>query len=318
MQSFIGSVWTIDVGDVRPLGADALLDPARARVRLAERRLAADREREVGDEARRRCGGSAARAAAGRSRRERSARRARSPRDVVRRRFPPPPPPSGSRCVWTETTSGTSSRIACSTSSAIACASSSERSAGSLRWSESSVPVASGDGGDVVHLAHARHAERGRVRALAHGADRLRPARRGRRRPPPAARSARRARPRRRRRAPGAAPRRRETPITTSANLRPAAWRIRRRRSSTGGSIASIAWRAASSASAGARSMSTSMLRRMRRPAAPRTSTATKSAATASPFGWPARARSSPTRTANEPARSLAKWSAFEASAALW
>ena len=29
------------------------------------------------------------------------------------------------------------------------------------------------DGGDVVHLAHARHAERGRVRALAHGADRL-------------------------------------------------------------------------------------------------------------------------------------------------
>ena len=64
--------------------------------------------------------------------------------------------------------------------------------------------------------------------------------------------------------------------------------------------------------------MSTSMLRRMRRPAAARTSTATNSAATASPFGWPARARSSPARTANEPARSLAKWSAFEASAALW
>ena len=29
------------------------------------------------------------------------------------------------------------------------------------------------DGGDVVHLAHARHAERRRVRALAHGAGRL-------------------------------------------------------------------------------------------------------------------------------------------------
>ena len=60
------------------------------------------------------------------------------------------------------------------------------------------------------------------------------------------------------------------------------------------------------------------MLRRMSRTAATRTRSATKSAARASPFGWPARASSSPTSTASEPARSLAKWSAFEASATLW
>src|SRR5581483_2296075 len=47
---------------------------------------------------------------------------------------------SGSRCVWTEVTSGTAERIASSTSSAISWASSSERSPGSLMWSETSVP----------------------------------------------------------------------------------------------------------------------------------------------------------------------------------
>src|SRR5487761_1559585 len=47
---------------------------------------------------------------------------------------------SGSRCVWTAATSGTASTIARSTSSAIACASSSERSPGSFRCSETSVP----------------------------------------------------------------------------------------------------------------------------------------------------------------------------------
>ena len=70
-----------------------------------------------------------------------------------------------------------------------------------------------------------------------------------------------------------------ETPMTMSAKCRPPAWRIRRRRSCTLGSSLAIAARAASSASAGTRSMSTSMFRFMRRPAATRTSIATRSAA---------------------------------------
>ncbi len=53
------------------------------------------------------------------------------------------------------------------------------------------------------------------------------------------------------------------------------------------------------------------------RAAASRTSTPTKSAATASARGCPRAANTSPTSTAADPARSLAKWSAFEASAAL-
>ena len=64
--------------------------------------------------------------------------------------------------------------------------------------------------------------------------------------------------------------------------------------------------------------MSTSMFRFMRRPAAISTSIATRSAATASPSSQPARASKRPMKTATEPAMSLAKWSAFEASAGLW
>src|SRR5690348_6570499 len=105
--------------------------------------------------------------------------------------------------------------------------------------------------------------------------------------------------------------------MTTSANTRPAAWRMRSRRSWGAGLSPTIACRAASSASAGARSMSTSTFRRISLAAASRTSTATSSAATASTRGWPARTSSRPTSTASEPPRSLPKWSAFEASAGL-
>ncbi len=63
--------------------------------------------------------------------------------------------------------------------------------------------------------------------------------------------------------------------------------------------------------------MSTSTLRRMSRKDALRTSTATKSAATESPPAHPARATARPPSTAIEPARSVPKWSAFDASAAL-
>ena len=72
------------------------------------------------------------------------------------------------------------------------------------------------------------------------------------------------------------------------------------------------------SASAGARSISTSTLS-AHQPRSPRaiTSTPTNSAAIESPSAYPARATSSPTSTASEPARSLPKCSAFEASAAL-
>ena len=92
---------------------------------------------------------------------------------------------------------------------------------------------------------------------------------------------------------------------------------MRRRRSCTVGRSPTIAWRAASSASAGARSISTSTLRRISRAAAINTSAATKSAATASAPGCPARTSRRPKRTATEPARSLPKWSAFDASAGL-
>ena len=146
---------------------------------------------------------------------------------------------------------------------------------------------------------------------------RLRRARRGRRRRFPAARRGRPPRrcPRRRGPGPTAAPG--ETPITTSVNVRPAASRRRRRRTSTGGSSAAIAARAARTASAGARSISTSTFRRISRIAAAITRNATKSAATESPSGQPPRTASRPQSTASVPARSLPKWSAFDASAGL-
>ncbi len=67
--------------------------------------------------------------------------------------------------------------------------------------------------------------------------------------------------------------------MTTSAKYRPAACRMRSRRSSTGGSIAAMARRAVASSSAGTRSMSTSTFRRISRTAATRTIAATISAA---------------------------------------
>ena len=92
-----------------------------------------------------------------------------------------------------------------------------------------------------------------------------------------------------------------ETPMTTSANVRPPAWRRRSRRTTTGGSSRSIAARAATTASAGARSISTSTLRRISRTAATTTRKATNSAAIESPSGKPARAASRPPRTAMVP-----------------
>ena len=58
-------------------------------------------------------------------------------------------------------------------------------------------------------------------------------------------------------------------------------------------------------------------MRRISRAAAISTSAATKSAATESAPGWPARTSRRPKSTATEPARSLPKWSAFDASAGL-
>ena len=73
--------------------------------------------------------------------------------------------------------------------------------------------------------------------------------------------------------------------MTTSAKWRPAARRIRSRRSCTPGSSSSIAASAASRADDGERSMSTSTFPWISRAAAVRTSTLTKSAAIASPSG---------------------------------
>src|SRR5215468_8467013 len=93
---------------------------------------------------------------------------------------------------------------------------------------------------------------------------------------------------------------------------------MRTRDKVTAGSMPSIAAMAAASASAGARSISTSMLRFIKREAASRTSTATNSAAAESARGYPARTRISPNSTATEPKRSLPKCSALAPSAALW
>ena len=136
------------------------------------------------------------------------------------------------------------------------------------------------------------------------------PARRGRRRRCRAARARPPPRPRRPRRDPGRRPRPGGTPITTSANWRPAGLahaqaaqldrRVDRRRSPRV---------AAASASAGARSMSTSTFRsHQARRAGEHERRATNSAAIESPLGVAGTARrTSPTSTATEPTRSLAE-----------
>ena len=153
-------------------------------------------------------------------------------------------------------------RIARSTCSAIACASSSDRSPGSFRWSESSRPAStattltlctSRTRGTASAAACARSrtacsSPRGSTwtttSASGSAACTARSTSSAAAWPWPTACS-------------------RETPITTSAKYRPAAWRIRSRRSSTGGSIAAIARRAVASSLAGTRSISTSTLRRI-------------------------------------------------------
>ena len=158
-----------------------------------------------------------------------------------------------------------------------------------------------------MYLAHARHAERRRVRALAHGADRLLRLDvdddiRLRQRVLHGALDVVGGRVTLAHRRVGGDTDHDVRELAASGLPHPQAPQLDRE-----DWTARIAWRAASSASAGARSMSTPMLRRMRRKAATRTRSATKSAASASPFGWPARASSSPTSTATEPARSLPK-----------
>ena len=95
--------------------------------------------------------------------------------------------------------------------------------------------------------------------------------------------------------------------MTTSAKWRPAELRSLSRRSSTGGSTPAIAARAASCASDGVVSISTSMFERIRRDAASRTSTATKSAASESALPYPPATRARPISTATDPARSPPK-----------
>jgi hypothetical protein len=131
--------------------------------------------------------------------------------------------------------------------------------------------------GDVVHLAHTRHAERRCLCAFANAArfigldvhDHI-AARKGRLHGLLDAVGGRVALAHR---LPGG------TPITTSANWRPPASRMRNRFRSTTGRMSAIAARAAASASAGTRSISTSTFVRIRRAAAMSTSAATNRAA---------------------------------------
>src|SRR5438105_3132251 len=190
---------------------------------------------------------------------------------------PGPGSASGSRCVCTAVTPSTESWIARSTSLAIACASSSVSSPGSLRCSETSV---SGPTWRTLTLWISR--TRGTCIAAAWARSRIASSPgsgstwtttslSGSARWTASSTASAAACP-----CSTAAPG--GTPITTSAKCRPAAWRIRRRRSSTAGRSRAIASVATSCASAGTRSMSTSTFRRISRPAARRTSTATSSA----------------------------------------
>ena len=194
----------------------------------------------------------------------------------------PRPPRRAARGASAPLHLGHAASIARSTSFATACASSSDSSPGSFRWSETSGAVADVTRTVTLCTSRTRADRAARRPAPARGAPRRpRAARRGRRRRSPAARAARPPRPRRPRRGPARPP-------------RPARDADRRRRRSDGrppGAAAAGAGRprasssrdrlarAASCASLGARSMSTSTFRRISRPAAKRTSTATNSAA---------------------------------------
>ena len=291
-----------------------LLDLARPRVRVGERRARVEAERDERDDARRPC-----------CRKPQLARLRRAVADDPhdrgldlgrrRPRVACSSSASGSRCVCTEVDLGTASTIARSTSSAISWASSSARSPGSFRWSESSVAAVDRDDADVVDLAHAPDAER-RGLARARGAPpRLLRARRARRRRFRAARAATAsstasaaAWP-----CPTAAPA--DTPITTSANCGPPPGASAAARRSTGGSMPRDRRARRRLRSTGTRSMSTSTFAPHQPGAATSTSAATKSAAIESPSGYRPRRASRPTSTAREPARSLPKWSAFDARA---
>ena len=151
------------VGDLGQLLAQPLLDLARARVRVGERRCRVEPEREERDEPlvraqeaqlpRRAAGRPRARSA--RPRRVGELDRRRSPRRAARGASAP------------TSTSGTAAQIARSTSSATSCASSSGSSPGSFRCSESSVRAADVDEAQVVDLADPRDRERRGVGALA-------------------------------------------------------------------------------------------------------------------------------------------------------
>ena len=323
MQSFTRSRLGVDddVGDLRALAPDPLLDLARPRVGVRERHVPG---------------------------RAPSVRNATSPPSVWRKRssrggvpvasrddaphgLAPPATSSavarrparssasGSRCVCTASTSGTPSRIARSTSVGDLVRLLERQLAGQLQV-ERDAPCGRRRRATRGCGSPARRGtrERGRVGALAQrdlvGArldvDDDVALRQRALRPPP--------RPRRPPRGPARPRPRGDTPITTSAKWRPAACRIRSRRSSTARHDRRDRLRARPPPPRPARGPSARRCSAASAaPAARSTSTATKSAATESPSGCPARASSSPTSTATEPARSLPKWSAFAPSAAL-
>ena len=240
-------------------------------------------------------------------------RRARRPRP----RAPRSSLVSGSRCVCTPAISGTAARIARSTCSAISCASSSDSSPGSLRCSESSVRPSTSTSASCAPRAPAARASaaacaRSRSVASSMRLDVDDDVGFGQRalRPPP--------RPRPPRRAPARPP-------------RPAGRRSRRRRTAArrpaacaGGAArpaarcAAIAARAAASASAGARSISTSTftLHQPRRGEQHEHADEERRDRVAVRMAG-ARERAGRRAPATEPARSLPKCSAFDASAAL-
>ncbi len=239
MQSFtrrtLASGLGVDdhVGDVRALEPDPLLDLARARVRLVERRRARRARASGTPRGRRRCAGSAARAARSpvASRTIALDDRGAVGLDLARPRVASA---SGSRCVCTPAISGTAARIAVSSCSAIACASSSGSSPGSLTWSESSVLPSTSTSARLCTSRTLRQ-RRAQRRERAH-AGRVSSQRLdvdddvgfGSARSTASSTASAAAWP-----WPTAAPG--ETPITTSANWRPPAWRMRSRRSSTAG-----------------------------------------------------------------------------------
>ena len=297
-----------DIVNTWRLPPQALLDLAGAGVSLVEARSRVERRASGTRRGPRRCAGTGARAArAGdlatiRSTRSRRRRLRASDGSVI-----------GSRCVWTAST-GTAARIAARRARRPRARPRAASSPGSLRCSESSFRPSNSTRGRCGSRAPG-HGRGRRVRAVADVAPRA--ARRGRRRRCPAARRSRAASTASAAAWPWPTPAEDGTPITTSANWRPppgasaageARPPARARRSPHAPQPRRPAARDPS-----ARRRCT----RISRAAAARTSTATKSAAIESPFGYPARTSRSPTSTASEPARSVPKWTAFDASAAL-